>query len=64
MLQLLKKVVEAVAVCLGKYLGKDGWTAALSQDFKARRVRYSRGWTVANMRWSWNCDGARKWREP
>jgi hypothetical protein len=59
----LKKDSESVAVYLGKYLSKDGWRAALSQEFKARRVRYTRGWTVANMRWSWNCDGARMWRQ-
>lgn len=59
----LKKDAEAVAVYLGKYLSKDGWRAALSQDFKARRVRYSHGWTVANMCWSWNNTGGRKWRK-
>jgi hypothetical protein len=59
----LKKDSESVAVYLGKYLSKDGWQAALAQEFKARRVRYTHGWTVANMRWSWNCDGARIWRQ-
>lgn len=58
----LRREGEAVAKYLGKYLSKEGWRFALLQEFKARRVRYSRGWTVANMRWSWNSEGGRKWR--
>lgn len=59
----LKKDSESVAVYLGKYLSKDGWRAALSQEFRARRVRYTHGWTMANMRWSWSGEAARKWRQ-